>query len=108
MANHGVSVVELIRSLGVSRQAASQLVDTLVLRGYLTRVVNAQDRRRMDIDLTERGRAAAGVVRAAVVQVDGELRDMLSASELSGLRNGLAALGAIRERTERHGRTSDF
>ncbi len=108
MASHRAPVVELIETLGVSRQAASQLIDTLVLRGYLTRVVNAQDRRRMDIDLTERGRAAAAVVRAAVVEVDRALAKELSTRELAGLRTGLAALGAIRERTEQRGRSSDF
>src|SRR5271155_491974 len=55
MANHGGSVVGLIRELGVTKQAASQLIDTLVLRGYLAREVNPDDRRRMDIELTERG-----------------------------------------------------
>src|SRR5262249_56193637 len=59
MANHGGSAVELIQGLGVSRQAASQLIDTLVLRGYLSRQVNRDDRRRLDIELTERGPAAA-------------------------------------------------
>ena len=69
MANHGDSAVDMIRGLGVSRQAASQLIDVLVLRGYLDRQINPDDRRRMDIELTERGRAAAAVIRAAVEQV---------------------------------------
>jgi DNA-binding MarR family transcriptional regulator len=53
----------------VSRQAASQLIDTLVLRGYLTRQINPADRRRMDIELTDRGRAAADAVLAAIADV---------------------------------------
>lgn len=99
MANHGGSAVELSRALGVSRQAASQLIDTLVLRGYLDRQVNRDDRRRMDIKLTERGRAAAGVVRAAVENVDRQLTAILTPSEFAGLRAGLAALGTIKEKT---------
>ena len=39
----------MIGGLGISKQRASQLVDTLVLRGYLTREVNAEDRRRTTI-----------------------------------------------------------
>ena len=35
MVNHGGSAGGLVRELGVSKQAASQLIDTLVLRGYL-------------------------------------------------------------------------
>src|ERR1700742_1035432 len=49
----------LIEELGVSTQAAGQLIDTLVLRGYLSRDVDEEDRRRLTVTLTERGKAAA-------------------------------------------------
>jgi DNA-binding MarR family transcriptional regulator len=91
----------MIRGLGITRQAASQLIDTLVLRGYLRRELNADDRRRVNIALTERGRAAAAVIHAAIEQVEAELVRMLSPDELAGLRSGLEALGAISERTRR-------
>lgn len=107
MANHSAPAVELIRGLGVTRQAASQLIDTLVLRGYLTREVNQEDRRRMDVELTERGRAAAAVVRQAVVQVDRELTAALSTDQIAGLRAGLEVLGRIKEQAERQGRSHD-
>ena len=98
MANRGGSAADMIGALGISRQRASQLVDTLVLRGYLTREVNAEDRRRTTILLTERGRAAASEVRLAVDQIDAELAQELSPTELAGLRKGLTALALIRER----------
>lgn len=101
MANHGGSAVEMIRGLGVSRQAASQLIDTLVLRGYLVREHNSEDRRRLDIELTDRGRAAAEVIQLAVDEVDARLAELISPTELAGLRAGLAALGAIKEGTGR-------
>src|ERR1700748_1997683 len=44
VGNRGVAAGDLVRALGVSKQAASQLVDTLVLRGYLERHANADDR----------------------------------------------------------------
>jgi DNA-binding MarR family transcriptional regulator len=100
MANHDVSAGDLIRQLGVSKQAASQLIDTLVLRGYLERHVNPDDRRRMTIDLTDRGRAVAAVVQEGVESVDAELAQLLSPAELAGLRTGLEALCDIRERLE--------
>ena len=62
MARQGGSAGDLIRELGVSKQAASQLIDTLVLRGYLERLINPDDRRRMTIELTDRGRAAAAAL----------------------------------------------
>jgi predicted ArsR family transcriptional regulator len=76
-ANFGGSAADMIGALGVTKQAASQLIDTLVLRGYLDREVNPDDRRRMTINLTERGRAAAGAVRAGIESVDAELAKML-------------------------------
>ena len=76
MANRGGSAADMIRGLGVTKQAASQLIDTLVLRGYLTREVDAEDRRRLTITLTERGRGAAETVRGAVESIDAELAAM--------------------------------
>jgi DNA-binding MarR family transcriptional regulator len=100
MANHGDSAVDMIRGLGVSRQAASQLIDVLVLRGYLDRQINPDDRRRMDIELTERGRAAAVVIRAAVEQVHRQLDAKISPAGWPVLRPALAALAAIKQETQ--------
>jgi DNA-binding MarR family transcriptional regulator len=100
MANHGGSAGDLIREMGITKQAASQLIDTLVLRGYLERQVNPEDRRRMTIDVTERGRAAATAIRAGIVAVDAELAELVSPAELAGFRAGLVALIDIRERWE--------
>jgi DNA-binding MarR family transcriptional regulator len=101
MANRGASAADLIEALDVSKQAASQLIDALVVRGYLTREVNPEDRRRLTIELTERGRAAAQAVRAGVEVVDAELSAAISPDQLAGLRAGLYALADIKERQER-------
>jgi DNA-binding MarR family transcriptional regulator len=106
MANRGGSLGELVRQLGVSKQSASQLVDSLVLRGYLERHVNPDDRRRMDVVLTDRGRAAANAVRTAVESVDDELARRISPGELAGLAAGLIALTEIREQGEREHRAA--
>jgi len=98
MARWGGSAADVIGYLGVTKQAASQLIDTLVLRGYLTREVNAEDRRRMTIELTDRGRAAAKAVRAAIAEVDKQLGTMITPAQLAGLRAGLMALGRINQR----------
>src|ERR1700691_3320339 len=89
MGNHGGTAADMVRGLGVTKQAASQLIDTLVLRGYLTRQVNPDDRRRMTVALTDRGRAAATAVRSGVESIDAELARMISPAELAGLRAGL-------------------
>jgi DNA-binding MarR family transcriptional regulator len=100
MANRGGTAGGLVRQLGVSKQAASQLIDTLVLRGYVERNVDPDDRRRLTITLTDRGRAAGEAVKAGVEAVDDELITMLSPTELAGLYAGLVALCDIRERQE--------
>ena len=43
----GHPLSQLIDELGLSKQAAGQLVDTLVARGYLERAVDDDDRRRL-------------------------------------------------------------
>jgi DNA-binding MarR family transcriptional regulator len=108
MANHHASAVDMIRGLGVTRQAASQLIDTLVVRGYLSREVNPADRRRMNIELTDRGRAAAEAIATAIGQVDEELATMITPAELAGLKAGLMALATIKERTRRDGQPKDL
>ncbi len=100
MAGRGASVADLIRELSVSKQAASQLIDTLVLRGYLSREVNADDRRRLTISLTDRGLAAASAVRAGVADVDSQLAELCGPRQIAGLRAGLEALRQIRERAQ--------
>jgi DNA-binding MarR family transcriptional regulator len=104
IVNHGGSAGGLVRELNVSKQAASQLIDTLVVRGYLERQAHAEDRRRVTIEPTERGRAAAAAVRDAVVSVDRELAGLLSEEQMAGLRAGLVALCDIRERMEERAR----
>ena len=88
---------DMVVALRLSKQAASQLIDTLVLRGYLERRSDPDDRRRMGVRLTERGRAAAAWMAAAVATVDATLEQRITAEELRGLRAGLAALAEIRD-----------
>jgi DNA-binding MarR family transcriptional regulator len=97
LANQGGTAGDVIRQLGVSKQAASKLIDTLVVRGYLERAVERSDRRRFALAVTDQGRAAASVVRGAVASVDAELAARLSPDELAALRKGLAVLAEIAE-----------
>ena len=57
-------------------------------------------RRRIDIELTERGRAAAAEVRDGVEAVDAELAAEISPAEAGGVRAGRAGRSRMRERSE--------
>jgi DNA-binding MarR family transcriptional regulator len=92
MAGAGAPLSALITQMGMSKQAAGQLIDTMVTRGYLDRTVDTEDRRRLTVTLTERGRTAATVVRAAVDQVDAQLVSRLGPGPLADLRTTLVAL----------------
>jgi DNA-binding MarR family transcriptional regulator len=82
----------VIEALHVSKQAAGQLVDTLVARGYLERTVDPEDRRRLVVHLTERGVAAAEASHDAVEQVDRRLVEAVGEDVVSATRRGLVAL----------------
>ena len=83
---------QLIEELQVSKQAAGQLVDMLVVRGYLERTVDAEDRRKLTITLTERGRAAAAVQTAVREKIDAELIARVGLEAVNCTRRTLAVL----------------
>jgi DNA-binding MarR family transcriptional regulator len=110
MPRRGISVVggianngdapqeEFGRYLGVSKQAASQLVDVLVTRGYIERATDPSDRRRVNLTLTDRGRAAAAASAAAVARVDAAVARRCSAEDRAAMRRVLGAMADIGQR----------
>jgi len=86
---------QLIEELQLSKQSAGQLVDTLVTRGYLKRDVDGEDRRRLTIGLTERGRAAAKVLSAAGAKIDAKLLSRIGPKDLERARRVLFVLVGI-------------
>lgn len=90
-----VPLGQLIEELGISKQSASQLVDTLVTRGYLQRTEDPNDRRKLTITLTERGRDAAATQSAAGKKVDAALIECVGEDNVLRTRHALAALIGI-------------
>jgi DNA-binding MarR family transcriptional regulator len=88
---------KLIADLAVSKQVAGQLVDTLVMRGYASREVDPQDRRRLTITLSPKGRAAARLMRGVTDRLEARLVRRVGAQAVAQTR---ATLGALIE----HGR----
>ena len=102
IARTGAPLSQIIKEIGASKQAAGQLVNSLVLRGYLERAVDPDDRRRLTVTLTERGRAAAAASRAAVEQLDDEILKRVGADYVAHARATLHALIDSVDRAEVH------
>lgn len=94
-AGEGVPISEFVRGLRVSKQAAGQLIDQLVLRGYVERTPDPEDRRQVLLTLTERGEAAALTQTRAREAVDAELRARVGAETVREMRKGLGALAEM-------------
>lgn len=82
MARTSAPLAEVIVRLGVSKQAAGQLVDSLVARGYLDRSVDPGDRRRLVLELTSRGKDAAQVIRGVVDCLEAEMEAAAGADQV--------------------------
>ena len=83
---------QLIAELAMSKQSAGQLVDTLVTRGYLQRETDAEDRRRLTVALTTRGRAAARTTGVARDALEAALMERVGERAITQTRRVLVAL----------------
>ncbi|MCU1392284.1 MAG: hypothetical protein JWM34_712 [Ilumatobacteraceae bacterium] len=97
---------DLTEHLSITKQAASQLVDQLVLRGYLERSADPVDRRRMLLTLTPRGNDAAAESAKAVATIDAALDQRFSADEVATCRRMLGTLSAIGARARERKRAA--
>lgn len=92
----GASGTEIAHHLGVTKQAAAQLVDGLERQGYVTRAPDPREHRARLAVLTDRGweciREAERLWRAE----EADVADVLGADAADALRDGLARLAAAR------------
>ncbi len=92
IARMGAPLSTLIDHLRVSKQAVGQLIDTMVMRGYLDRAIAVEDRRRLTISLSERGRDAARIMRGVVERIEADLVRRVGADSIAQTRKTLLAL----------------
>lgn len=92
ISRSGAPLAQIIDSLSVSKQSAGQLVDTLALRGYIERKVDDDDRRRLTVTLTARGREAAAISRAAIERIDAALLKQVGREHVAHTRATLYTL----------------
>ncbi|MCX4861539.1 MarR family winged helix-turn-helix transcriptional regulator [Streptomyces canus] len=99
LAPDGATVTELAGHLGVTKQAASQLVDEIVRKGYAERRPHPGDARARLIVLTERGWACTRAAEEAAAEAVRSWVDVLGESDVRALRDRLgriAPYGPIR------------
>lgn len=87
---------DLPSELGVTKQAVSQLLNTLVRRGYLKRRPDPEDRRRIALELTERGEQVVPAVLRGVEAVETQLQQRVSPEQVQAMRSVLLALSEIK------------
>ncbi|MGW5652520.1 MarR family winged helix-turn-helix transcriptional regulator [Streptomyces humi] len=92
LAPDGATVTELAAHLGVTKQAASQLVDEVVRKGYAERRPHPGDARARLIVLTERGWACTRAAEETAAEVVGEWVELLGEGEVRVLGERLARI----------------
>jgi DNA-binding MarR family transcriptional regulator len=82
LAPGGATVTDLAAHLGVTKQAASQLVEEIVRKGYAERRPHPDDARARLVVLTERGLACTRAAEAAAATVVREWAELLGEGEV--------------------------
>ncbi|MFD9550150.1 MarR family winged helix-turn-helix transcriptional regulator [Nocardia salmonicida] len=94
MAPDGATVGEIAEHLAVTKQAASQLVDELVTKGYADRNPHPRDARARLITLTDRGWACTRAADAALAEFTQTWSDTLGAATLTQVGTALSRVVA--------------
>jgi DNA-binding MarR family transcriptional regulator len=94
----GTRLTDLAARLGVSKQAAGQLVDELIELGMLERVAHPEDGRARMVRFSARGRRGLLHGLGVLQELEGELATAIGAPEIARLRELLARLLAALER----------
>jgi DNA-binding MarR family transcriptional regulator len=85
---------QLVKEMGVTKQAISKLIDIVVASGFVDRDTHPADRRRTVLRLTAKGRKAVAVIGRAVKATEQEFAAELgpaSFDELSRMLEQLAS-----------------
>jgi DNA-binding MarR family transcriptional regulator len=93
ISGDGSTVGDLAEHLGFSKQAASQLVEELIGKGYVERRPHPRDARSRLIVLTERGRACTRAADAAAEDTVRPWIEALGPERFHALVADLARLG---------------
>jgi DNA-binding MarR family transcriptional regulator len=95
LADRGaLNVRELSAETGTRATTLTGVLDRLENRGYLTRELDATDRRSFRLPLTEAGQAVAERIQTAVAALERDALGRLSPTQIAGFHAVVAALQA--------------
>jgi DNA-binding MarR family transcriptional regulator len=92
LSGGGATVTELAEHLEVTKQAASQMADELIRKGYVERRPHPGDARARLLVLTEKGHACTRAACEAAALTLAPLAATLTSAELTALRRALTRL----------------
>jgi DNA-binding MarR family transcriptional regulator len=94
LAERDYTAGQLVARLQITKQAVSQLVETLVELDYVKRRPDPTDRRRVVLALTDHGWEAAGVIGRAIANLRVELAASIGSDGMDQLETMLNDFGA--------------
>jgi DNA-binding MarR family transcriptional regulator len=83
------SITELSALMGITKQAASKLVDVMAGCGYVSRGADPADGRQRPVDLTGRGLELLAAVEQIYAELEGRWAEVIGASQVDGMRRDL-------------------
>ena len=83
------SVTELAALMGMTKQAASKLVDAMVSGGYVRRGAGTQDGRHRPVSLTRRGEELLSAVEEIYGELEGRWAKVIGTSHVERMRRDL-------------------
>ncbi len=91
-AGGALNVSQLSAETGTKPSTLTNVLDRLEDRGYLSRELDAQDRRSFRLTLTTQGTAIADRIGTAITEMENRALAGLSPSQLAGFHAALTAL----------------
>jgi DNA-binding MarR family transcriptional regulator len=88
----GTRLTEIARRLGVSKQAAGQVVDELEELGVLERIADPADARAKLVRFTKKGQAGLLEGLQVLGEIEAEMRDVIGEAKMRAMHDALAAV----------------
>ena len=83
------SVTELAGLMGITKQAASKLVDAMISTGYIQRGTDPQDGRQRPVSLTRRGEELLSAVEQVYAELEDRWAKLIGTSHVDRMRRDL-------------------